>query len=172
MKLNDIRHWTTERISQTILYVLVGISMLVFILFWTVGFNRPYLENTNFNDPLLTNVLIILMWVMFFAAFCITVWSISSTLKKRGKALRRENGIPVKKISYSIIIGTLILMLLTLAFASTKPMHINGAIYNDALWLRISDMFVNTSIVMIIFAGAAVAYCGWRNRALHRKEEK
>ena len=97
---------------------------------------------------------------------------VSVLLKKRGKAQRIENGIPVKKISYGVIIGTLALLTLTLVFASTKPMHINGTVYSDTFWLRISDMFVNTSIAMIIMAGVAVIFCGWRNRKLHRKEGK
>ena len=150
MKIRDIKHWATERISQTILYAMVGVSILVFILFWTIGYNRPYIDDPNFNDPLLTSTLIVLMWIMLITALATTVWSIASTLKKRGKAQRIENGIPVKKISYGI----------------------NGTVYSDTFWLRISDMFVNTSIAMIIMAGAAVIFCGWRNRKLHRKEGK
>lgn len=172
MKIRDIKHWATERISQTILYAMVGVSILVFILFWTMGYNRPYIDDPNFNDPLLTSTLIVLMWIMLITALATTVWSIASTLKKRGKAQRIENGIPIKKISYGVIIGTLALLTLTLVFASTKPMHINGTVYSDTFWLRISDMFVNTSIAMIIMAGAAVIFCGWRNRKLHRKEGK
>ena len=97
MKIRNIRHWATERISQTILYAMVGVSILVFILFWTIGYNRPDIDDPNFNDPLLTSTLIVLMWIMLITALATTVWSIASTLKKRGKAQRIENGIPVKK---------------------------------------------------------------------------
>ncbi|MGI6223426.1 MAG: hypothetical protein ACOYJG_07435 [Prevotella sp.] len=172
MKLNDFRHWTTERISQTILYVLVGLSMVVFILFWTVGFDRPSFDSPNFNDPVFTDALIVLMWLMLIGILGITIWSIATTLKKRGKAQRLENGIPVKKISYGVLIGTLILLILSLAFGSTEPMRINGVMFTDKFWLRISDMFISMSVIMMIVAVAAVVYSGWRNRRLHRKEGK
>ena len=48
-------------------------------------------------------------------------------------------------------------------------MHINGTVYSDTFWLRISDMFVNTSIAMIIMAGETVIFCGWRTRQLPSK---
>lgn len=172
MKLNNLRHSSAEHISQTLLYVMVGLCMMVFILFWTVGFDRPSTESANFNDPLFTNALIALMWLMLICAAGITVWSIVTTLKKRGNAQRYENGIPVKKISYGIILSTASVVLLTLLFASTTPIPVNGTLYADKLWLRITDMFVTTSLIMITAAVAAVVCSGWRNRKLHRKEEK
>ena len=62
MKLKQIIHWPTERISQRVLYLLMGIVGLVFVLFFFVGFDQPYMENPDFNAPLFTDAVLSLCW--------------------------------------------------------------------------------------------------------------
>ena len=46
--------------------------------------------------------------------------------------------------------------------AGTQPLVINGKPFSDTFWLRTSDMFINTSVVLILIAiiGAAIGYSG------------
>lgn len=49
MKIESVKQWSTEKISQYILYVLVGLIVLIFILFYLIGFDLPFLDNPAFN---------------------------------------------------------------------------------------------------------------------------
>ena len=51
---NKLSKWAEERISQRILYVLIGIIALVFVLFFSVGFYTPFAGDPSFNAPLFT----------------------------------------------------------------------------------------------------------------------
>ncbi len=164
MELKNHRRWPAGKISQCILYLLAGISLLVFVLFWMIGFGRPYIDNPDFNDPLFTNVLIVLIWLLLLGTVGVTVWSVVSALKKRGKALRTVNNIPVKRLSYSVIVGTVVLLLLTFLLGSGEAMKINGTLFADFWWLKVSDMFICTSLLMIIVASGCVVYGSLRSK--------
>lgn len=165
------KDWHTERISQTVLYGAVGISTLVFGLFWLVGFDRPSLDNPDNNDPLFTQPLLALLWVMLAVALAITVWSVVRSGKQRSVNADKENNVPVRKIGMGILCTLPAIMLLTLLGASSEPMKINGAEYTDSLWLMLSDVLLNTSLTMLLLAVCAVLWCAGVNRANHKKEK-
>lgn len=150
--------WPTERLSSRVLYVLVAIVVLVFALFWLIGYDRPYDEDPNFVAPLFTDAVLVLAELLVVLALGLAVWSVVRALKIRGRGEKTSNNIPVKKIEYAIGIGTVVVLLLTFALASTAPMTINGQPYTDAFWLRVSDMFINTTLVMMAFAIASMIY--------------
>ena len=161
MKQSDINKWRnrpTEKISSRVLYVLVGIALLVFVLFWLVGYNRPYEDDPNFNEPIFTGTLILLMELLVALALATAGWSMTRALKIRGKGEAMDNNIPVKKISYGVAIGTATLLLLTFALGSADPMKINGTTFTNTWWLKVSDMFIGTSLAMMLAAVAAVIY--------------
>ncbi len=169
MKVTDIKHWSAERISRRVLYILVGMTAVLFAAFRFVGYDMPYLENPDFNAPLLTGVLVWFMSLLVAVAFVVTVFSAVSGMRKNRDEARVVNGVPAARIAWATAAGTLVLMLVTLALGSAAPLTVNGAEYTDALWLRVADMFVNTSIVMTGLAVAAVAFGATR---YIRKKEK
>jgi hypothetical protein len=154
----DWKHWSTEKVSSRVLYAIVGLTAMVFALFWFVGFNRPYDEDPNFNAPLFTDVLLLLLFLVVAGALFAAGWAVWRMLKTRGKGERMNNNIPAKKIGYIISGCVVALLLVTFLFGSSKPMTINGVAYTDAFWLKTSDMLVNTTLVMIVAAAAAVIY--------------
>lgn len=147
-----------KKLPSRVLYVLVGIIALVFVLFWLVGFDLPYADDPNFNEPLFTNLLMVLMILMVAGGIALVVWSIVHNMKVSGKGESYSNNIPVKKIGYCVAGGTLAVLLLTFLLGSSNPMKINGADFTDAFWLKVSDMFVASSILLIAAAIAAVIY--------------
>jgi len=154
-----IRHMSAEKISHRVLYVLAGIAVVVFGLFYLVGYNRPFDEDPNFNAPLFTNAVIVLMWLMVIGAAGVAAWATWQALKKRGKAEKiDDNHIEQKKIEYGVLLGVLALIVLTFLLGSSEPMTINGAPYANAFWLKATDMFIFTSIILILIAVAAVIY--------------
>lgn len=148
----------TERISQRVLYVLVGLTAIVFSAFYLVGFDMEQPDVPGFNAPLLTGVLIVLMWMMLVlaaVAFGVSVWH---GFRTRGGANKVVNGIPAARISTITLCATVILLILTFALASTDSITINGQPYTDTLWLRVAAMFVHSSLLLIVIAAGAVLF--------------
>ena len=150
--------WSTERISQTVLYIIVGIAVVVFALFFLVGYNMPSVEEPSFNAPLLTDALLILMIALLVVAAIIGFLAVIAGLRKRDSSDKNVNGVPAAKISMITFGFTFAMLLLTFVFGSTDSMTINGHQFSDVVSLKLTDMFVQTSIVMIVVAVAAVIF--------------
>jgi heme/copper-type cytochrome/quinol oxidase subunit 2 len=159
LNIHQLRNWPTEKISSRALYLLVGIAMVVFVLFWLVGFDRPFEDDPNFNAPLFTNVLLVLMVLYLLLGIGFSVWSVVSLLKEAGQDRGCGEWNPREE---DRLLGhgwcRRPMLLLTFALGSTAPMKINGATYASSFWLRTSDMFIATSLVMMLVAVAAVIY--------------
>lgn len=147
-----------KKLPSRVLYVLVGVIAVVFLLFWLVGFDMPYDEDPNFNAPLFTNVLLILMLLMTAGGIALVAWSVARSLRISGRGDDYSNNIPVKRIGYCVAGGTAFLLVLTFLLGSSAPMRINGSDFADAFWLRASDMFITTSLLLIAAAAIAVVY--------------
>ena len=150
---HKLASWPAERLSSRVLFVLIGIVCVVFLLFWLVGFDHP-----NFTAPLFTNLLLALIYILTLLAVGMGVWSLLRTLKVRGKSESIDNNIPIRKISYAVVFTTLGSMLLFFSVGSSQPMTINGVSYTDSFWLKMSDMFVCTSLFMIAAGVGVVIY--------------
>ena len=148
----------TEKRSSAVLYALIGLIVVVFALFWLVGFSRPYIDDPNFNAPLFTDLLLITGYLLLAFALGIAVWAVVRSARTLGKGDRVVNNIPVRMIGRCVAGGTALALVLTFLFGSSAPMKINGADYADTFWLKASDMFVATSLLMIVAAVGAVVY--------------
>lgn len=147
-----------KKLPSRVLYVLVGLSVVVFALFWLIGYDRPFDEDGNFNAPLFTDVLLVFMLLLTAGACGVAVWSAIRSNKASGGGERVVNNIPVRMIGRCVVGGTALALVLTFLFGSSAPMKINGADYADTFWLKASDMFVATSLLMIVAAVGAVVY--------------
>lgn len=156
MKKSIMEKYSVRRLSSLIRNGLIALAGVVFVLFWLIGFDRPFEDEPNFNDPLLTNVVLVLMMLMVVAAVAIVVWSVVRNLKSTGRKERMMNNIPVRRIAVVICVGTLVVMLLTFAFGSSKPMLINGSVFADVFWLKATNMMIATSLILMVAAVAAV----------------
>ncbi|MFC2276731.1 MAG: hypothetical protein ACFNLG_05655 [Prevotella nigrescens] len=166
---NKLSKLAEERISQRILYVLIGVIALVFVLFFSVGFYTPFAGDPSFNAPLFTDVLLIFMWALFgLAVFAMVLSLIHSARTISGKQ-RIVNGIPTYRISVAVFGTTLLCLVLSFMFGSSHPMVINGANYTDKFWLKVSDMFVTSSIVLLLFAIVVTVFGATR---YYRKKNK
>lgn len=150
------------RFNKHIQYVLVAIIAVVFAMFWLIGYDRPYDEDPNFNAPLFTDMLLITTILLLVGAVAVAAWSVVRSLRTTGRGERMSNNIPVRKIGTAVAIGTFAVMLLTFLLGSAAPMTINGSTYDDSLGLRVSDMFISTSLLMIAAAIAAVLFGSYK----------
>lgn len=155
--LFEFRKKSAEQVSQRIFYILIALAVLVFGLFFLVGYDMPFEENPDFNAPLFTDVLIGLMWLFLVGGIGLAIYSMWKDYRgSRSEAV--VNGVPVRRIFRITWIGLLALLVLTFALSSSAPMLINGENYADWLWLKLSDMFVITSLLMLLAGMGAVIF--------------
>ena len=148
---------SAEQVSQRIFYILIALAVLVFGLFFLVGYDMPFEENPDFTAPLFTDVLIGLMWLFLVGGIGLAIYSMGKDYRgSRSEAV--GNGVPVRRIFRITWIGLLALLVLTFALGSSAPMLINGENYADWLWLKLSDMFVITSLLMLLAGMGAVIF--------------
>ena len=152
---------SAEKISQQIFYIMIGLAVIVFGLFFLVGYDMPFDENPDFNAPLFTDVLIGLMWLFLVGGVVLAVGSMIKDYRS-SKTEAVVNGVPVRRIYRFTWLGTLLILALTFLVGSSEPMLINGEHYADWIWLKLSDMFVITSILMLVAGVGAVIFGGTR----------
>ena len=140
-KIKGLVKMDEERISQRILYVMVGLVVAVFLCFYLIGFDEPFAADSSFNAPMLTDLLIGFMWFLFgIAVVAAGIAAVRSVRLARNNE-RLSNGVPARKIT-TIVYGTTFL-------------------------LRISDMFVNSSLFLLLCAAGVVIFGATR---YYRKE--
>ena len=115
----------------------------------------------NTSSPLFVNLLLGTIYVLLAVAAGLTVWSAARSAYLQRREGARDNGIPARRIAWVTALFTILLLVLTFALGSTKPMTINGRLYDDAFWLRTSDMLISSSLVLIAVASLCVLACTW-----------
>lgn len=158
MKHLDLQHRSTEQLSRWVLYALSALTAFMFALYYLIGYDQPYVENPDFNEPLLTTALLFFMYALLVTTVGIGVWSILRETKLRRSESKVSNGIPTSIISRCVAGGTLMVFALTFALGSTQPLMTNGKSFTDGMLLRMADQFINTSIFLLIAAALAVAF--------------
>lgn len=168
MKIKDIKHWHTERISTYVLYGIVALTVLLFALFFLIGYDTPYEENPDMKAPLLTNVLMWFMYAMTAITVGFAIWSIVRGARTTDKTSATVNGVPAARIAGITASVTATLLVVTFVTGSSAAMMINGHKYQEAFWLKLSAMFVNTSLLMVVIAFGVMIFGMTR---YYRKEE-
>nr|WP_308535732.1 hypothetical protein [uncultured Prevotella sp.] len=163
------KKWDAERVSQSVLYVTITSVVIVFVAFYLIGFNTPSIEDPAFNAPLLTDVLIYCGWLIFVFAVVTIALSVVKTIKMTSKSEVVVNKIPTRKLSFSVFGLTIASLILSLLLGSSNEMLINGIAFTDKLWLKVADMFVYSSLVLLLAAIASVVFGATR---YYRKKNK
>ena len=63
-----LKQQSAERISKRVFIALLAVIAVVFVAFYLIGFNRPYADDPNFNEPLLTDVVLVFMFLILLLA--------------------------------------------------------------------------------------------------------
>lgn len=108
------------------------------------------------------DVLLVLMYVLLALAIGATAFSITRTVKVRGKDFGVSNGVPSMRIALTTFALLIILLAVTFLTGSDSPLLINGEEYADGLWLKASDMFINTSLILLLICSALVVVMRFR----------
>lgn len=154
----NIGNLSAERVAGRVFLLLVAAAAVVFGAFYLFGFSVPYEENSNYNAPLLTDLLLWLSYILVGLAVVLTGVSVVRDIRTRMGGEAVTNGIPAARIVYSTAGVSAAVLLLTFLSGSSEPMAINGSMYDSAVWLKLSDMFINTSATLIVIAVMCVAF--------------
>ena len=160
--------WKDKDLSHRILMLIVTVAVVLFALFFFVGYSHPYAENPDFIEPKFTNVILWFMMLVLVLAIVVIVWAVAVAFLKRGKGQKAVNKVPVAAISAAVVVATVVIMVGAFVLGSSSVVDVNGKNYEDPMWLKAADMFVISSLVLMILATAAVAFAAIRSY-LNRK---
>ena len=107
MKKIDFRHYATERLSNFVFYVLIGIIVVLALLFRLVGFDMPYEYNFDYNAPVLTGVVVTFMLVLTGGTLLLMACTMIRGMRLNKDENRVVNNIPARRISVCVALGSL-----------------------------------------------------------------
>lgn len=111
------------------------------------------------KTDVVASVMLVLMAVALIAAVGVVLWAVVVAIRKRGSGVAKtENLVPARRIAVFTLAGTLVLLLLTFALGASVPVLINGKPFASGFWLRVADMFIWSSGVLLVVAALAYVY--------------
>ena len=144
-----------EKISQMALYICIGIILVSFALFLTIGYDNPVGDN---NEPILTDIIMWLMYLMVIATAGLTIWSgIKGMASSKGTDPAASTGVPGGKVSlitWGLFIVSLVIGLV-LGLGESDFKAADGTV-TAAGWVTVVDAFCVSIGILILAAAAAV----------------
>jgi NADH:ubiquinone oxidoreductase subunit 6 (subunit J) len=107
-----------------------------------------------------------MLWLMYIAvvvAVVVTIVSVMRTLRLRTKDDEVVNGVPRTRLAWIVGVAFLLCLVLTFVLGSSEPVKTNGKLFTDTFWLKATDMFIYTSLILIIGCFAGVVLSRFRN---------
>lgn len=101
----------------------------------------------------------ILLWVVYLLLAVVAglaVWSALHGLRCRQKTVEPTRGVPARAIAWGTAALLVVSLVVTFLLGSSQPMLINGQWLKDAFWLKLSDMFIYTALLLLVIASAGV----------------
>lgn len=145
-----------EKISKMALYICIGIIVVCFALFMTIGYNNPVGDT---NEPLLTDVVMWLMYLMIIATAILTIWGVICGIRSnKGNDPAASTGVPGGKIT----LFTIILLIASLAIGVVLGLGEPDFTASDGTvttggWVTVVDAFCVSIGILIVAAAIAVA---------------
>jgi hypothetical protein len=139
-----------SRISSITLYVIMGISVILTILFFAGGY-VPGTKGTNMAEPVNTDYLLIWNVILLVLALVLTLgFTIVSLLMNPKRALR----------SLIVLLGVVVIIFISYQFSSGEPLKLVN--YNGPDNIPSTLKFVDTGLFLtyflIIVAFGAIIY--------------
>ena len=101
-------------------------------------------------SPFFADLMLWLMYIMVAAALLVSAYSVWHGLRNRRKGDDIINGVPAGRIGWCVAVGVVLLLLVTFLLGSSDPVVTNGERFADVFWPKATDMFIYTSILLLI----------------------
>ncbi len=172
ISFKNVRQLSAEQISTRVLYVLLAVIVLLFGAFFLVGYDTPFEDDPTFNAPLFTDAVLVFIYILTAATVALTACAVYRSIRGRDKTADTINNIPAAKIVWLTTGLTAASLVLTFLFGSSEPVDINGVKYSDVFWLKATDMFINTALILLFIAVCGVVFgLSGYNRKIYLKNE-
>lgn len=145
---------STENISKWLLRTLLAITVVIFALFFLVGFDTPYEEDPKMNAPLLTDAVLSGCIAFTVIAIILTVWSVVKQLVTGGSTTSKDTGIAAHTgtlSSITLVVSVVIGFVVGLANKS-EHMLINGKDWNVPGEIIATDTCIISIIILLAIA--------------------
>ena len=155
-----------EKISKMALSICVGVILVCFALFFGVGYDNP---TGDYNEPVMTDVLMWLMYIMVVVTAILTLWSIIRiSQSNKGIDSSLSTGVPSGKITLFTIVllfGSLIVGVI-FGWGETDFTAVDGTV-TSAGWVTVVDAFcVSIGILMLVaIATVGVSMSGFLTKS-------
>ena len=116
-----------------------------------------------FVSPFIADIMLWLMYIAIVVAVIVTIVSMARTVRLRTKDEEVVNGVPRTRMAWIVIVAFLLCLVLTFLLGSSEPVKTNGELFTDTFWLKAADMFIYTSLILILGCFAGVVLSRFRN---------
>ena len=147
-----------EKISSRVLLACILLIVVCFAAFLLIGYDNPVGDN---NEPMLTDVIMWLMYVLVIATAALTVWSaVRGIQNNKGNDPTLTTGVPGGKITLFTAALTVVSLALgwVLGLGETEFTASDGTV-TSAGWVTVVDVFMVSMGVLLVAAAIAVVVC-------------
>jgi len=145
-----------EKISSRVLLCCVILILVCFGAFFCIGYDNPVGEN---NEPILTDVIMWLMYLLVIATAALTVWSLVRGIQNsKGNDSAATTGVPGGKITMCTVCLTIVSLVAgwILGIGENDFTASDGTVTTGG-WVTVVDIFMVSMAVLLI--AAAIAVC-------------
>ena len=144
-----------EKISKMALDICVGIILVCFGAFLTIGYDNPM---GDYNEPLLTDVIMWLMYLLIAATAILTVWSVVRSIQSnKGNDSGATTGVPGGKITaFTVVLLVVSLVVGVLLGLGETDFTASDGTVTTAGWVTVVDAFCVSIGILLVAAAAAV----------------
>ncbi|MBO4811044.1 MAG: hypothetical protein J5552_05695 [Prevotella sp.] len=113
----------------------------------------------NYESPLFVNIVLGTLYLLLAVAVGTVAWSVirgwrRSTLNTQRSSFNVQRSTFTAWASAACLV---VVMAVAWLLGSTRPLSVNGKEYTDAFWLRTSDMFIYSALVLLVLTAVCVA---------------
>ena len=109
-----------------------------------------------YETPIFVDIVLTTIYVLLAVTVGLCLWSLVRGLRHRERTTGRLRA--ARRLGVGVGVLLVATLGLTYGLASTEPLLINGEAFTDTFWLRVSDMLINSSLVLMIIAIVCVAF--------------
>ncbi len=117
----------------------------------------------NLASPFIADIALGLMYLMLALAVGVTIASMVRMLRLRTKEDDTINGVPQARIVWTVSAAVVLLLVVTFLVGSAEPLLTNGKPFRSVFWLKAVDMFIYSSVILILGCFVSVIVNRFRN---------
>lgn len=148
-----------SKIASLVYYIVLGLSAVVFVLFFCVGFGDMDMAiSAKNNSPRYTDLLLILMYALVGVTAIATIVALAMTKPSAIESNVSKGGKIVAVVMTWIFVPVLLLSYFLLGDA-TPILKASGEVLQDSVfWLKITDAFIYTIYVLMVVTVLCLVY--------------